>query len=62
MQERESYGGALQRPFGMSGWGPWSLELAEPADAAPATPMAWIGGGLSLAMWACATLLALNYL
>lgn len=34
-------------------------QLEKDADAGP---LAWLGGGLSLALWACATMLALQFL
>ncbi len=50
----------LRPPPGTSGWGPWAHVPAEPVTAD--TAEAAVGGGLSLALWACATLLALQYL
>jgi len=46
-------------PSGTSGWGPWAPEACEPP--APAGPMNWLGAA-ALALWACATVLALQYL
>ncbi|HZY20032.1 MAG TPA: hypothetical protein VFE82_16290 [Ramlibacter sp.] len=47
-----------------SGWGPWSHEaidlMAEPTSGG--SPLLWLGGGLSIALWAWATALALQFL
>jgi len=51
----------LHPPPGTSGWGPWANDVA-PEPVVANAPLAALGGGLSLALWACATLLALQYL
>lgn len=34
---------------------------AEQLEEADPAPLAWLGGGLSLALWACATMLAVQF-
>jgi hypothetical protein len=60
MQEREPTIAVAHPPLGTSGWASWAPELGEPA--APHGPAAWISVGVSLALWACTTVLALQYL
>lgn len=59
MQERESQAAVARPPLDRSGWGPWHDGFE---SATPQVTMAWIGGALSIALWACATVLALQYL
>lgn len=49
---------------GRSGWGPWADDGFDAADGPGllVSPMFWLGGAVSLAMWACVTLLALHWL
>lgn len=62
MQEREPYATVAHPPLDRSGWGPWTHEIAEPAPLhGPLAELIEVGGALSVALWACATLLALQY-
>ena len=52
-------------PFETSGWGPWSDEPVVESGEGPGllvSRMFWLGGGMSLALWGCVTLLALQCL
>ncbi|HYF19122.1 MAG TPA: hypothetical protein VEA40_14725 [Ramlibacter sp.] len=55
MLQREPYANAA--PAG--GWMPPHVDTAA-ADAEDGV-MAWLGGGLSIALWGCATVLALYF-
>jgi len=59
MPERQITAATMSPPTGTSGWDPWAPELNEPPP--PTTHLQWLGL-LSIGMWACATLLALQYL
>lgn len=58
MHETERFTPAIAPLAPRSGWGPWTHELS--ATDAEAPELAWLGGGLSLLLWGCATLLALQ--
>jgi hypothetical protein len=50
-------------PMSGSGWGPWSHEAMDVAEAGPLVSQAfWIGEGLSVLLWSGVTLLALQWL
>jgi hypothetical protein len=50
-------------PSSGSGWGPWSQEAMDVAEAGPLVSQAfWIGEGLSVLLWSGVTLLALQWL
>jgi hypothetical protein len=53
----------MQPPLHGSGWGPWSQEAMEASDG-PGLLVSrafWVGGGLSVLLWAGMTLLALQW-
>lgn len=55
---------AMPPTYQASGWGPWSDEASD-APEGPGllvSPMFWLGGAMSVALWACVTLLALQWL
>ncbi|MBA2964877.1 MULTISPECIES: hypothetical protein [Ramlibacter] len=54
----------MHPPLDGSGWGPWSCEAVEAADGPGllVSRVFWLGGGLSVLLWAGMTLLALQWI
>jgi hypothetical protein len=54
----------LQPSMSSTEWDSWSHDLAEPVADGPGllvSQMFWVGGGMSLVLWGCATWLALAF-
>jgi hypothetical protein len=67
MPQREpiAISAAMPSSFEPSGWGPGSDDAAVESTDGPGllvSPRFWLGGAVSIGLWACATLLALQWL
>ena len=60
---REPFTTAVMQPLlSSSEWGGWdAVEAAGDSPALLVSPMFWLGGGMSLLLWGCATWLALAF-
>ena len=56
-------GAALQPALSPSDWGTWAGDALDASDGPGllVSPLFWLGGGVSLLLWACATGLALYF-
>jgi hypothetical protein len=68
MSHHDAFVHHLHQPHPSSGWGPWVQEApVDEADAGEGPGLLvsrafWVGGGLSVLLWAGVTLLALQWL